>query len=100
MFRFMLGIGVGAALIYYLDPERGAERRTKANTWLRQYVNSETIEQARQTTLSQARNIGQQISQQAGSVTDRVNQYRTSRREGGQQEAAGTLNSATAGANI
>ncbi len=100
MFRFLTGIGIGVALIYYLDPERGAERRTKANAWLRQYVNADTIEQARQTTVSQARNLGQQISQQAGAVTDKVNQYRTSRRESGQQEAAGALQSATAGANI
>ena len=72
MFRFMMGITVGAALAYFLDAERGPTRRAQANAWLRQYVNADSIEQARQTTMSQARNLGQQISQQAGAVSGRV----------------------------
>ncbi len=104
MFRFLLGVGVGAALAYFLDTERGAERRTQANAMVRKYINADTIEQARQTTLNQARVIGQQISQQAGVVTDRVNQYRTARRESAaheeRAEAARSFDSATAGANI
>ena|SRR5512146_2336897 len=81
MLRFLLGVAFGAALAYFLDTERGAARRAQANSWLREYVNADTIEQARQTTMSQARNLGQQISQQAGVVTDRVNQYRSTRHE-------------------
>lgn len=104
MFRFLLGVSAGAALVYFLDAEHGAERRAQANAWARQYINPDTMEQARQTTLSQARNLGQQISQQAGAVTDKVNQYRASRRERAGQEAqpetAKSLNSAAAGANI
>lgn len=87
MLRFLLGVGVGAALIYYLDVERGEARRAKANTWMRQYVNSDTIAQARQTTVSQARNLGQQIGQQASAVGDRVSQYRSSRRDGSVDQA-------------
>lgn len=101
MFRFMMGITVGAALAYFLDAERGPTRRAQANTWLRQYVNADSIEQARQTTMSQARNLGQQISQQAGAVSGRVNQYRS--RRGTAQETASeverAVNSATAGTN-
>jgi hypothetical protein len=104
MFRFLLGVGFGAALVYFLDTERGAARRTQTSAWVRQYVNPDTIEQARQTTLSQARNLGQQISQQAGVVTDKMSQYRSSRRESAAREtgaeAARSLDNATAGANI
>lgn len=104
MFRFLLGVGVGAALAYYLDAEHGAERRTQTSAWVRQYINADTIEQARQMTLNQARNLGQQISQQAGSVTDRVSQYRAARSESSERETsaenARSLESATAGANI
>ena len=104
MFRFLLGMGVGAALVYYLDTERGATRRTKTNAWVRQYVNPDTLEQARQTTVSQARNLGQQLSQQAGVVTDRVSQYRSSHREDvarpTQPGVESAVNSAKAGANI
>lgn len=81
MLRFLLGVSVGAALVYFLDVERGADRRTQASSWARQYVNADTIEQARQTTVNQARSLGQQISQQAGAVGDRVSQYRSSRRD-------------------
>src|SRR5262245_5788957 len=30
MLRFLLAVGLGAALVYFLDPERGEERRKKA----------------------------------------------------------------------
>lgn len=104
MFRFLLGMGVGAALVYYLDTERGAARRTKTNAWVRQYVNPDTLEQARQTTVNQARNLGQQISLQAGVVTDKVSQYRSSHREDVAHPthagAESAVNNAKAGANI
>ncbi|HEX9038736.1 MAG TPA: hypothetical protein VF808_17270 [Ktedonobacterales bacterium] len=106
MMRFLIGVGVGAALVYYLDQERGAARRAKANTWMRQYVNQDTMEQARQTTVSQARAIREQISQQAGAVNDRVAQYRAERRAATARAnadaavASRELDSATAGANI
>ncbi len=104
MFRFLLGVGVGAALVYYLDAEHGEERRTQTSAWLQQYINADTIEQARQMTMNRARNLGQQISQQAGSVTDRVSQYRSARHERAESETrsetARSLEGATAGANI
>jgi len=104
MFRFLLGIGVGAALVYYLDTEHGAARRTKTNAWMRQYINPDTLEQARQTTVSQARNLGQQISQQAGVVTDKVSQYRSSHRDdaarSSDRDTESAMSNATAGANI
>lgn len=81
MFRFLLGIGVGAAIVYFLDAEHGEERRARTNAWVRQYVNSDSIEQARHTTVQQARNLGQQVSQQAEAVSGRVSQYRAGRRE-------------------
>jgi hypothetical protein len=102
MLRFLLGVGVGAALIYYLDTERGAERRAQVNGWARQYVNSDTIEQARQTTMNQARALGEQVKQGANQVTDRVSQYRSSRRNTnasseGQLAGVDSLNGATVG---
>lgn len=102
MWRFLFGVGVGAALIYYLDVEHGAERRSQANAWARQYVNADTIEQARQTTMSQARALGQQVKQGASQVGDRVSQYRSSRRTATtptEEQLAGvdSLNGATAG---
>lgn len=103
--RFLLGIGVGAALVYFLDQERGADRRAQANNWMRQYVNSDTIAQARQTTVNQARTLGQQTSQLAGAVNDRVSQYRADRRAAAeradaQADAARAFDNATSGANI
>ena len=105
MFRFLLGIGVGAALVYYLDTERGPARRTETSVWMRQYINPDTMEQARQTTVSQARNLGQQLSQQAGAVSGRVSQYRSSRRADTTRSTTpdttqSAANSAKAGANI
>ena len=104
MFRFLLGVGVGAALVYFFDAEHGAERRTQANEWARQYINSDTIEQARQTTMSQARSLGQQLSQQAGVVSERVGQYRASRRDTTTREPqpipVGAFDSASAGEDI
>jgi hypothetical protein len=102
MLRFLLGVGVGAALIYYLDVERGADRRAQANAWARQYVNSDTIEQARQSTMNQARAISDQVKQGANQVSDRVSQYRTSRRSAStpkEQQPVGvdSLNGATVG---
>jgi gas vesicle protein len=102
MFRFLIGVACGAALAYYMDAERGSSRRAQTSEWLRQYINSDTIEQARQTTMSQARNLGQQISQQAGVVSDRVNQYRSRRESAGRTTIPDTesaVNSATASAN-
>ena len=29
MLKFLLGAGIGAALVYFLDPEKGQERRDK-----------------------------------------------------------------------
>jgi gas vesicle protein len=104
MFRFLVGVGVGAAIVYFLDAERGEARRTRTNAWVRQYVNPDTIEQARQTTVKQARSISQQVSQQAGAVGDRVSQYRASRRDDGSDttlsDAVGARDNATSRAKI
>jgi hypothetical protein len=99
MFRFLLGVSVGAALVYFLDAERGAERRAQAGSWAQQYVNADTIEQARQTTVNQARTLGQQVSQRASAVSGRVSQYRASRRDSSVQQpvTADALNGATTG---
>jgi len=87
MNRFLLGVATGAALIYFFDSERGELRRTKASNWISQYVNADTMEQARhatQSTMEQARHATQSTMQQArsltGQVSEQVNQMRSSRR--------------------
>lgn len=87
MNRFLWGIATGAALIYFFDSERGETRRMKASNWISQYVNADTMEQARhatQTTMEQARHATQSTMQQArsltGQVSEQVSQLRSSRR--------------------
>jgi hypothetical protein len=78
MNRLLLGAAIGAALVYYLDSERGESRRARATNWLSQYVNSDTMEQARQATqgaVQQARSL-------SGQVSGQVSQMRSGRRTG------------------
>ncbi|HEX8995668.1 MAG TPA: YtxH domain-containing protein [Ktedonobacterales bacterium] len=76
MNRILLGAAIGAALVYYLDNERGEARRMRASNWISQYVNSDTMEQARQATQATV----QQAKSLTGQVTDQVNQLRSGRR--------------------
>jgi hypothetical protein len=78
MNRFLWGAAIGAALLYYLDAERGESRRMRASNWISQYVNADTMEQARSTT----RSTVEQARALKGQVTDQVNQLRSNRRSG------------------
>lgn len=76
MNRILLGAAIGAALVYFFDVERGEARRQKLGDWAGQYVNSDTMDQARQAgqaTMDQARSLTNQVSNQ-------VNQLRSGRR--------------------
>jgi hypothetical protein len=76
MNRILLGAALGAALVYFLDIERGEARRTRASDWASQYINSDTMDQARQAgqaTIQQARSLTNQVGNQ-------VNQLRAGRR--------------------
>ncbi len=76
MNRFLLGAAIGAAIVYFFDVERGEARRTQVSDWAGQYVNSDTMDQARQAgqaTMQQARSLGNQVGSQ-------VNQLRSGRR--------------------
>ncbi len=76
MNRLLLGVAIGAALVYFFDSEQGESRRTRASSWMSQYVNADTVEQARQATqatVQQARSLTEQVSSQ-------VSQLRTGRR--------------------
>lgn len=76
MNRILLGAAVGAALVYFLDVERGEARRMRASNWASQYINSDTMDQARQATQATM----QQAKALTGQVTDQVNQLRSGRR--------------------
>lgn len=76
MNRMLLGAAIGAALVYFLDSEHGEARRQRASSWVSQYVNSDTIDQARQAgqaTVEQARSLTNQVGNQ-------VSQLRSGRR--------------------
>ena len=76
MNRFLLGIAAGAALVYFFDAEHGESRRMKASNWVGQYVNADTMQQARQATQSTV----QQARSLTGQMSDQVNQLRSGRR--------------------
>ncbi|HEX8732568.1 MAG TPA: YtxH domain-containing protein [Ktedonobacterales bacterium] len=76
MNRFLIGAAIGAALVYFLDVERGAARRERASNWISQYVNADTMDQARQATRATA----QRAQTVKGQITEQVNQLRASRR--------------------
>lgn len=76
MNRFLLGAAIGGALVYFFDNERGESRRLRASNWISQYVNSDTMEQAKQATQATV----QQARSLTGQVSDQVNQIRSGRR--------------------
>jgi gas vesicle protein len=76
MNRFLIGAAIGAALVYFLDIEHGEERRLRASNWVSQYVNADTMEQARQATRATA----QRAQTVKGQITEQVNQLRSNRR--------------------
>ena len=76
MNRILLGAAIGGALVYFFDNERGEARRMRASNWVSQYVNSDTVDQARQATQATV----QQARSLTGQVSDQVNQLRSGRR--------------------
>lgn len=87
MNRLLLGAAIGGALVYFFDNERGEARRMRASNWISQYVNSDTMEQAKQATQATV----QQARSLTGQVSDQVNQLRSGRRS--------TTTTATSGSN-
>ncbi len=80
MNRVLLGVAIGAALMYFFDTERGEARRIRAAEWTRQYINADTITQARQATQQATQATVRQAKSLSGQVSDQVNQMRASRR--------------------
>ena len=73
MKRFLLTLAAGAALAYFLDPETGASRRARANTWIQSNVNADTWQQVRDVTTTQA----QSLATQAQSLASQVGRIRS-----------------------
>ena len=74
MNRFLLGAAIGAALVYFLDVEHGAVRRQRASDFASQYINSDTMDQARQagrSTMNQARSLTNSVSNQVSQLRNR-----------------------------
>lgn len=89
MNRLLWGAAIGGALVYFFDRENGEVRRMRVSNWISQYVNADTMEQARQatqSTMEQARSL-------TGQVSEQVSQMRSGRR------AATSATSDTAAAN-
>ena len=71
MNRLLVGAAIGAALMYFFDTERGETRRQRASNWASQYVNADTMDQARQAgqaTVEQARALTNQVSNQVSQL--------------------------------
>lgn len=74
MNRILLGAAIGAALVYFLDVERGATRRQRASDFASQYVNADTMDQARQagrSTMNQARSLTNSVGSQVSQMRNR-----------------------------
>jgi gas vesicle protein len=80
MNRLLLGVAVGAALVYFFDSERGETRRMKASNWISQYVNADTVEQAREQARQATHSTMQQARSLTGQVSEQVSQLRSGRR--------------------
>lgn len=79
MNRILLGAAIGAALVYFFDVERGEDRRRRTADWGRQYINSDTLSQARQATQQATQSTVRQARALTGQVSDSVNQLRSRR---------------------
>jgi len=83
MNRILLGVAIGAALAYFLDAERGESRRQRAADFASQYINADTMDQAREagrSTMNQARSLTNSVTSSVGS---QVNQLRNRRSTSG-----------------
>jgi hypothetical protein len=81
MNRILLGAAIGAALVYFLDVERGAARRQRASDFASQYVNADTMDQARQagrSTMNQARSLTNSVTNSVGSQVSQLRNRRSS----------------------
>jgi len=79
MNRILLGAAIGAALVYFFDVEHGPARRQRASDFASQYINSDTMDQAREagrSTINQARSLTNQVT---NSLSNQVSQLRNRR---------------------
>ena len=74
MNRILLGAAIGAALVYFLDVERGESRRQRAADFAGQYINADTMDQAREagrSTMNQARSLTNSVGSQVSQLRNR-----------------------------
>ncbi len=80
MNRILLGVVIGAALAYFLDVERGESRRQRAADFAGQYINADTMDQAREagrSTMNQARSLTNSVTSSVGSQVSQLRNRRS-----------------------
>ena len=68
--RMLLGALVGGTLVYFLDPENGAQRRQKVARWWEQ--NREPVMQTAQEKMGEAQARAAEVQAKVGEVSEKV----------------------------
>ena len=91
--RMLFGAVVGGALVYFLDPERGTQRRAQVRAWWEQNRQPVLNTAASAASTAQAKveetsvRVGEKINQAGGMVNEKLSDLQSKvRREADQQE--------------
>ena len=70
--RMLMGAAIGGALVYFLDPQNGPERRARMRAWWEQ--NREPVMQTAQATVNEAQARAAEVQAKAAEVGEKANE--------------------------
>ncbi len=70
--RMLLGAALGGALVYFLDPQHGVERRERLRNWWEQ--NREPVMNTAQ---AKANEVTDKVSEVGGKANEKVSEFRS-----------------------